>query len=49
MAYNIIELLNNFAKDNQYDITSLYGNNIEFIKSYIPTVIELITIRKVIQ
>ena len=43
MAYNIIELLNNFAKDNQYDIISLYGNNIEFIKSYIPTVIELIT------
>lgn len=43
VLFNIVELLNTFAKNSIYDINSIYGNNIEFIKYYLPTVIEVIS------
>lgn len=43
MLFNIIEILNKFAENSQYDISSLYGSNIEFVKYYLPTIIEIIS------
>lgn len=43
MIFNIVEILNNFTKNSEYDINLLYGDNINFIKYYLPTVIEIIS------
>ncbi len=43
MVFNIIEILNKFVENSEYDISSLYGSNIEFVKYYLPTIIEIIS------